>query len=99
MKKICICVSITLSLSLGATIALAQSAPIPPLKYNLPVVSPKDETPFSELDRRAKRYDDKQVLRIDENVAIGQIRPPRDLDRTDRYRNKGGFGFKGLWHF
>ena len=62
-------------------------------------MSEKEVATFKELDRRAARYEDKDPLRIDNNVSVGQIRQPRDNYRNDWHRNKGGFGFKGLWHF
>lgn len=99
MKKICIYACMAISISLTASTTLAKPAPLLPLKYNLPIVSEKEATTFKELDRRAARFEDKNVMRIDENVSVGHIRQPRDNNRNDWHRNKGGFGLKGEWRF
>ena len=99
MKRICLQVFALVATSLVAASALGKPAPIMAVKFNLPIVAAKDAKSGPELDRRVAVLDTRDPLRINDNLTVGQIRPPRDLDRTDRHHNKSGFGLKGEWHF
>lgn len=99
MKKICLPVFALVATSLIAAPAFSKPAPLMPVKYHLPIVAAKDTPNGRELDRRIAELDTRDPLRISDNVTVGQIRQPKDSYQRDWQRNKGGFGFKGEWHF